>query len=225
MSDGRARGLRRAEHDPPAVRAIDRGDPQPPVEARAQPFDVMSEALERALQLNSKLGRIHFFKAMTEKADGDYDGALKSLRITESLYPRDRVVLNQIARILFLKREYAAAVKVLDRVCMVDPEDVQMHYTAMLCYRGLQDSKKAAREQMLFQRFKAEESAQSITAKRRLLSPEDNNERQSVHEHVSVALNTPKSVGTKATNFGSTRKTSNVERNSRSPAAAPSGKD
>jgi hypothetical protein len=58
----------------------------------------------------------------------------------------------------------------------------------MLCYRGLGDQEKAAREQKLFQRFKAEESAQSITASRRLQSPEDNNERQQIHDHESVPL-------------------------------------
>ncbi len=46
---------------------------------------------------------------MIEKADGDYDAALASLAVVEQKYPRDRVVLNQIARILFLKREYAEA--------------------------------------------------------------------------------------------------------------------
>src|SRR5207248_4365739 len=33
--------------------------------------DAAKPFLERALRTNSKLGRIHFFKAMTEKADGD----------------------------------------------------------------------------------------------------------------------------------------------------------
>jgi hypothetical protein len=37
-------------------------------------------------------------------------------------------------------------------------------------------------------RFKADESSQAITGPYRQLHPEDNNERQSVHEHVSVAL-------------------------------------
>jgi hypothetical protein len=63
-----------------------------------------------------------------------------------------------------------------------------MHYTAMLCYKGLGDTDKANREQALFQRFKADEAAQAITAKRRLASPEDNNERQPVHAHESVPL-------------------------------------
>jgi tetratricopeptide (TPR) repeat protein len=150
--------------------------------------DAAKPYVEKALAINSKLGRIYFFKALTQKTDGDYDGALTSLRTAESMYPRDRVVLNQEARILFLKRQYAEALKVLERVCGVDPEDLQMHYTMMLCYRGLGDQEKAAHEEQLFRRFKAEESAQSITAIRRRVSPEDNNERQQIHDHESVAL-------------------------------------
>ncbi|MFL6199339.1 MAG: tetratricopeptide repeat protein [Thermoanaerobaculia bacterium] len=149
---------------------------------RAKPY------VQKALAVDSKLGRIHYFKALIQKAEGDYDGALASLRTVESKYPRDRVVLNQMARILFLKREYKEALEVLDRVCMVDPEDLQMHYTAMLCWRALGNQEKAAREAKLFRRFKADESSQAITAERRRISPEDNNERQPIHEHESVPL-------------------------------------
>src|SRR5581483_4943266 len=142
--------------------------------------------ITRALTCDASLGRIYFFRAMIEKADGDYDGALRDLDRTLTRYPRDRVVANQAARILFLKRQYAAALVMLERVCEVDPEDVQMHYTMMLCYRGLGDTVKAAREQMLFQRFKADESAQAITGLRRRISAEDNNEAQEIHDHESV---------------------------------------
>ena len=144
--------------------------------------------IEKAMKLNPKLGRVHFFKAMTQKADGDYEGALESLRVVESMYPRDRVALNQMGRILFLMREYKEAEKVLKRVGEVDPEDLQSHYNLMLVYRGMGDQEQAAREEKLFRRFKAEESSQAITAKPRMLSPEDNNERQPIHEHESVPL-------------------------------------
>jgi tetratricopeptide (TPR) repeat protein len=144
--------------------------------------------IQKALAIDPSLGRTHFFQAMIQKAEGDYDAALASLRTVEAKYPRDRVVLNQMARILFLKRQYKEATEVLERVCMVDPEDVQMHYTAMLCWRALGNKEKAAREEALFRRFKADEASQAITAKRRMISPEDNNERQQIHEHESVPL-------------------------------------
>ncbi|MGH9632559.1 MAG: tetratricopeptide repeat protein, partial [Bryobacteraceae bacterium] len=144
--------------------------------------------IDRAMEIDSSLARIHFFKALIQKTEGDYDGALKSLRFVESKYPRDRVNLNQIGRILFLKREYAESVKALEKVLQVDPEDVQAHYTLMLAYRGLREFEKAERAEKLFRRFKADESSQAITARPRLLSPEDNNERQTIHDHESAPL-------------------------------------
>ena len=113
---------------------------------------------------------------------------MRSLEIVSAKYPRDRVVLNQIGRILFLQRNYADALKALEARRLVDPEDLQMHYTAMLCYRGLGRLDEAAREEKLFLRFKAEEASQAITAGRRLERPEENNERQQIHEHESVPL-------------------------------------
>jgi tetratricopeptide (TPR) repeat protein len=150
--------------------------------------DAAKPFVTRALEVDPSLGRIHFFKAMIEKTDGDYQAALASLELVAAKYPRDRVVLNQIARILFLEREYAKALEILDRVNRVDPEDVQMHYTAMLAHRGLGQAEEAAREEQLFLRFKADEASQSITGVRRRLKPEENNERQPIHEHESVPL-------------------------------------
>jgi hypothetical protein len=70
----------------------------------------------------------------------------------------------------------------------------------MLCYSGLGNEKLAKEHQARYLRFKADESSQAITGPYRQLHPEDNNERQPVHEHVSVPL--PKSstthVGTAA---------------------------
>ena len=53
----------------------------------------------------------------------------------------------------------------------------------MLCYQGTGNAALASREQALYERFKADESSQTITGPFRLKSPEDNNERQQVHEH------------------------------------------
>jgi tetratricopeptide (TPR) repeat protein len=146
----------------------------------AKPF------VAKALALEPGMARAWFFQASIQKGDGDYDGALGSLEKVRAQYPRDRVVLNQIARLLFLKRRYADAIEVLRQVAGVDPEDVQMHYTWMLCARGMGDAAATAREEQLFRRFKAEEASQALTARRRALSPEDNNERQPIHDHESA---------------------------------------
>jgi hypothetical protein len=56
------------------------------------------------------------------------------------------------------------------------------------------NDKLAKEHQARYLRFKADESSQAITGPYRQLHPEDNNERQAVHEHVSVPLPITSSV-------------------------------
>jgi tetratricopeptide (TPR) repeat protein len=139
--------------------------------------------LEQALAIDPTLAKTHFFMGSALKTLGRYDEALEHLRAASERYPRDRVVLNQIGRIQFLQRRFDDAIATFQRALRVDPEDLQAHYNLMLCYQGLGNAELAAREQALYTRFKADESAQGITGPYRLKSPDDNNERQQIHEH------------------------------------------
>jgi tetratricopeptide (TPR) repeat protein len=113
--------------------------------------DAAKPYIAKALEIAPQFGRTWFFKAAIQKADGDYDGALQSLDRVRSQYPRDRVVLNQIARLLFLKRQYAQAIEALRAVNAVDPEDVQMHYTWMLaCSRPGRHSRRRSAKKSSF---------------------------------------------------------------------------
>jgi hypothetical protein len=78
----------------------------------------------------------------------------------------------------------------------IDPEDLQAQYNLMLAWQGLGDTANASRAQALYRRFKADESAQFITGPYRQLHPEDNNERQSIHEHLSAPPPAPPAPGT-----------------------------
>ena len=144
--------------------------------------------LEQALSLSPDLARAHFFYAKVLRNDGNYDGAADHLRRVLVQYPRDRVALNDLGRVLFLQRKYREAVQTLQSVLAIDPEDLQAHYNLMLCFNGVGDGKQAKEHQIRYLRFKADESAQAITGRYRQLNPEDNNERQSIHEHMSVPL-------------------------------------
>ncbi len=155
------------------------------------------EVLRGALEKDPALAKTHFFLATALKARGRYDEALAHLRTAAERYPRDRVVRNQIGRVLFLKRQYKEAITELQKVLEIDPEDLQAHYNLMLCWQGLGEADKARRAQALYVRFKADESAQAITGPYRQLHPDDNNERQAVHEHrTAVPSPAPPARGT-----------------------------
>jgi cytochrome c-type biogenesis protein CcmH/NrfG len=158
--------------------------------ARVQEGDLEGAraALERALELSPNLARAHFFYARVLRAEGRYDDALGRLRQVIAQYPQDRVVRNDAGRILFLQKKYAEAIEEFRRVLSIDPEDLQAHYNLMLSYNGLGQLDRAEEHQKRYLRFKADESAQAITGPYRLKNPEDNNERQPIHEHGSVVL-------------------------------------
>jgi tetratricopeptide (TPR) repeat protein len=145
------------------------------------------DVLRTALTIDANLAKTHFFLGTALKSLGRYDEAITHLRRAAGSYPRDRVVLNQIGRVLFLQRKFADAVAELRKVLAIDPEDLQAHYNLMLCYQGLGDEANAERERILYERFKADESSQAITGAFRRLNPDDNNERQPIHEHRSAA--------------------------------------
>ncbi len=154
--------------------------------------------LEKALALKPGLARANFFYARILKEEGKYDEAISRLRDVLAQYPRDRVVRNEVGRILFLQKKYAAAVAEFNQTLAIDPEDLQAHYNLMLCFSGLGDEARANEHKERYLRFKADESAQAITGPYRQAHPEDNNERQPIHEHVSVALNPPAKTGKRA---------------------------
>ncbi len=160
-------------------------------------MDRARTVLKRALEINPKLARTNFFYAKVLRNDGDYDGAAEHLRTVLAQYPRDRVALNDLGRVLFLKRQYGEAIPQLQAVLAIDPEDLQANYNLMLCYNGLGDQKTAHDFEVRYVRFKADESAQALTGPYRLLNADDNQERQTIHEHGSVPLETASAASTR----------------------------
>ncbi|HLW79367.1 MAG TPA: tetratricopeptide repeat protein [Terriglobia bacterium] len=147
--------------------------------------------LERAITINANLASAHYFYGLALKADGDYPAAHGQFALAAARYPNDRVNRNQMGRMLFLQRKYADAVVQYQKTLGVDPEDLEAHYNLMLCYRGLGNDQLATREEKLYLRFKADEASRAITGPYKLAHPEDNNEAQPIHEHVSAPLETP----------------------------------
>jgi len=179
-----------------AFEKVTQADPQNPDgwvnigRVRAQEGDNAGaiHVLDRALALKPGLARANYFYARVLKEDGKYDEAIAKLQSVLQQYPRDRVVLNELGRIYFLQKKYMDAVQTFQETLAIDPEDLQAHYNLMLCYNGLGDDARAEQHKARYLRYKADESAQALTGPYRQAHPEDNNERQMIHEHVSVAL-------------------------------------
>lgn len=146
------------------------------------------QVLDTALKLAPKLARAHYFYARMLRQLGDYDGSIAHLRIVLAQYPHDRVVHDDLGRVLFLQHKYAQGRDEFLKTMTIDPEDLEANYNLMLCFTGLGDSADAAAYEERYLRFKADESSQTLTGPYREKHPDDNLERQPIHEHDSVRL-------------------------------------
>lgn len=148
--------------------------------------------LEKAFEIQKTLSpenphraKVHYFYALVQEADGNYDAAIEHLQRAAAQFPRDTRVRNRLGRMHFLKREYETALTEFQKTLTVDPEDLDAHYNMMRCYRALKNPSLAAQSQKLYLRFKADESVDAITGIPRRADPNVNRERQPIHEHTN----------------------------------------
>jgi len=149
-------------------------------------IDDAEEVLGKALALNQDLAKTHYFLGVVNKERGKYDEALVHYRKAETLYPKDRVVLNDIGRVLFLQRKFDESLVALKKVIAIDPEDLMAHYNMMLCCKGLGRTVDADAEKRLYERFKADEDANMLLGPYLRDNPQQNRMRQLIHEQISV---------------------------------------
>ena len=157
-------------------------------------MDAAIPYLKTAIGLDPLLASAHYFMGVAYQTKGQYPQAYAEFARAADAYPGDRVVSDAMGRILFLQRKYAQAVKQFQYTLSIDPEDLVAHYNLMLCYRGLQDNAQSDREEKLYLRFKADESADAITGPYMLGHPDDNIEAQPIHEHVSINDENPEGL-------------------------------
>ena len=142
--------------------------------------------LDIALEREPNNHKARYFNGLYLKSIGDYDTALEEFRFVNSLYPRDRVVLNELGRTQFLGEQLIEAVSSFESVLKIDPEDLMAHYNLMLTQRALGNTTQSARHEKLYLRYKADETSQSIAREYRQTHPHDNNEALPIHQHLSI---------------------------------------
>jgi tetratricopeptide (TPR) repeat protein len=140
-------------------------------------------ALAEAEKRRPGWGKTQFFRSIVSREEGRLDDSLADLARVEKRFPKDRVVLNQTARTLYLAGRYEDALPYIDRVLAIDGEDLAAHYNAMLCLKALGRTEEAAAEETLYRYHKDDESARAVLADYRRGHVWDNRESQPIHVH------------------------------------------
>ncbi|HMA29149.1 MAG TPA: hypothetical protein VKS23_04745, partial [Thermoanaerobaculia bacterium] len=140
-------------------------------------------ALSESERRRPNWGKTQVFRSLVSKEEGRLDDALADLDRVLVKFPKDRFVLNQKARVLYLAGRYAEALPLIDRVLAIDGEDLAAHYNAMLCLKALGRAEEAAAEEKWYLFFKDDEASRAVLADYRRTHPYDNRESLPVHVH------------------------------------------
>ncbi len=128
-------------------------------------------------------GKTQLFRSLVSKEEGRLEDALADLDRVLSKFPKDRFVLNQKARVLYLAGRYREALPSIDAVLAIDGEDLAAHYNAMLCLKALGRAEEAAAEEKWYRYYKDDESSRAVLADYRRSHPFDNRESLPIHVH------------------------------------------
>ena len=140
-------------------------------------------ALEEAERRRPDYLKTAFFRGELLKANGLYDEALAEWMRVYDTYPADRVLLRGIARVHYLAGDYEETLNWIERVLMIDPEDIGALYNRMLTLAALGRSEEHAAAQALYQYHKDDEEAMAVTGPFKQQHPMANREVQPIHFH------------------------------------------
>lgn len=146
-------------------------------------FADAEETLARALELKPGFLKARYFRALVHFRLGRFDQALPDFEVVSNGFPRDRQVLFQMGRALYVKGDYLEAVKAFEGMLRIDPEDARAHYNLMLCYRQLGQEEKATHAEEKYETYRLDYDIKRVTGVYRNLHPQESREGELVHEH------------------------------------------
>ncbi len=141
------------------------------------------EALNRADARQPGYMKGRFFRGELLRAYGSYEEALEEWMRVYAAYPQDRVLLLGIARVRYLMGEYDSALKWVDKVLDIDPENIGALYNRMLTLAALNRSEDHIAAQALYEFHKDDEEALAVTGRYKQRHPMANREAQAIHFH------------------------------------------
>jgi tetratricopeptide (TPR) repeat protein len=145
-------------------------------------YDEAAGILDAVVKANPTNMRALFQQARIFMKRGQLEQAESNFRQVLTVFPRDRLSLQQLGELCKIKRDYPGALDSFGKILAIDPEDLGAHYNFMLIYRKLGRTEEAKREAKIFADLKDDPGALSLANQFLRKHPEMSNE--SVYWHV-----------------------------------------
>ncbi len=146
-------------------------------------LDATEEQLQEAENRYPGYLKTTYFRGEVLRGYGEYDNAITEWMKVYEAYPNDRVLLLAIGRMHYLMERYDIALEWIDRVLMIDPEDLGGLYNRMLTLGALDRTEELQEAQRLYEFHKEDETALAVTGPYKQRHPSDNLEAQPIHQH------------------------------------------
>lgn len=146
-------------------------------------YDRAARILEAVLQAHPDNMRALFHQSRVLIRRGQLQQAEKNIRQILTVYPRDRLSLQQLGELCKIRHDYEGARDCYERILEIDPEDLGAHYNLMLIFRKLGMKEEAKREAKIFADLKDDPAALPIANNFLRRHPEMSNESVFWHIH------------------------------------------
>ncbi|MCH8145033.1 MAG: tetratricopeptide repeat protein [Gemmatimonadetes bacterium] len=143
----------------------------------------VGSALAQALALEPGFLKARYFRALLRFRLGRFDEALADFEAVRRSFPRDREVLFQLGRTLYVQGDYRRAVKIFEAMLVIDPEEARAYYNLMLCHRHLGEEERAAWAATQYETYRLDFGIDRVTGPYRNSHPQESREAELVHEH------------------------------------------
>lgn len=146
-------------------------------------YDRAARILEAVLKAHPDNMRALFHQSRVLIRRGQLQQAEKNIRQILTVYPRDRLSLQQLGELCKIRHDYEGARDCYERILEIDPEDLGAHYNLMLIFRKLGMKEEAKREAKIFADLKDDPAALPIANNFLRRHPEMSNESVFWHIH------------------------------------------
>ena len=140
-------------------------------------------AIRRALVLDPKSARAHYYDGLLQRRAGNTDQETADFRMVVDMFPQSRDARRELGITYYQQNDNPAAIEQFEALQKIDPDDLTAHYNLSILYRRMGMPKQAAEQQAKFVDKKVDPGAPTYSLNFLRVHPEISTESIPWHMH------------------------------------------
>jgi tetratricopeptide (TPR) repeat protein len=115
-----------------------------------QKYDSARLAIRRALVIDPKSARAHYYDGLLQRRAGNTEQEIADFRMVVDMFPQSRDARRELGITYYQQNDNPAALEQFEALQKIDPDDLTAHYNLSILYRRMGKPKEAAEQQAMF---------------------------------------------------------------------------